>query len=237
MHSHNREKTAEEIELAPGITVANYLEFKENGKKDRIAELIQRRFEHRFIEPLIDSRRDDEQTRSVKCKSATGFIMIATGALLIEALHSLYTGKSAKGEAGGAFQSFFDKHERFKDFRTRAKDADGKEKNEFYLRFRCSLHHNGGTSGRWRILKSGKLIDRKQETVNACLFLKVIRDQIDEFCRELTGDTQFTDDAKCRWGKVLKRLDEIAIECGLDPKKLMQPSSLASMESRRTKSD
>jgi hypothetical protein len=127
--------------------------------KHAIAEMIYHRFFGRYIKPfLFDDRR-------YKTFYKSGFAMMASSCLLIEALESFYEGleETPVRENEKMFKSFFDREEAFRVF-----GGTG-----FYKHVRCGILHQGETTGGFTIerTQTGKLFDSGKKRINALVFL------------------------------------------------------------------
>ena len=122
----------ETTELAAGTTVRSYREMVRLHDQRGIAQLVLKRFEERYVEPILDS-----PTRH-------GFAMLAVSCLMVEALESFRQGWSdtdRKSEA--AFCGFFQAHAEFSDLRPVA--------HEFYRAVRSGILHQAETTHGWRV--------------------------------------------------------------------------------------
>src|SRR6266852_3332207 len=114
--------------LAGEITAREYAALVKGKNRAAIAELIQRRFEERYLDPILDS------------PSTHGFAMIAICCLMVETLESFRHGwkdTADRGKSEGAFCSFFQAHDEFRDLRPLA--------HEFYRAVRCGILHQAET--------------------------------------------------------------------------------------------
>lgn len=173
------------IPLTPN-EVESYLDrLKSNDEaaKKLIICFIEHRLNHRYIRPLLHIPKEFK----------SGFLMMATSCLLIEALQSFYDGKNESNDPNddaddkekgseAAFRKFFENKnnkESFNEFReffpiepptkTRRKD-----RCTFYKHIRCGILHQAETTGGCRILRKGPLFSREAKTIkiNANLFVK-----------------------------------------------------------------
>lgn len=186
--AHNPSDT----ELAHGVTVASYE--KALGQippdRDAIAEMICSRFTERYIAP-------------VSTHVTHGFTIMAVSCLMIEALETFRQGwRSSDRQSKAAFCFFFDASEPFKDFRGHAQT--------FYTHVRCGILHQAETTGGWRIRRDrSPLIDAKNQTINADLFLKALKQVLGDYCEMLkAAEWESTE-----WKNARKRLGAIVENC------------------------
>src|SRR5690349_18373768 len=112
-----------------------------NRDRASIARLIEFRFTERYLDPALDNPKRH------------GFAMLAVCCLMVEALESFRNGwkgtQGVKGGCEGAFSSFFEAHDQFKDLRPVA--------SEFFKHVRCGILHQAETTGRWTVNRSAEL--------------------------------------------------------------------------------
>ena len=88
--ARNLPSKPEEIEISVGVSVSNVLECLENKDKFKLSNIIQNRFQERYLDPLLNSN------------NRNGFAMAGIGCLLIESLESFHNGwNSSYGHEGG----------------------------------------------------------------------------------------------------------------------------------------
>jgi len=156
--------------LSTHVTIGYYRHLEKTRNRRAIAAFIRSRFEERYLTPA-DVR---NKTRR------NGFAMMALCCLTIEALESFKRGwPNTRQRSEQAFCSFFDTSRRFADLRGHAPD--------FYKHVRCGILHQAETTGGWRILRSGPLFDRDRKTVNAARFLRRLRLDLQDYCRDLSA--------------------------------------------------
>jgi hypothetical protein len=175
------------IELAKGISIENYEEFKKTENKEKISELIYQRFYERYIEPFLGNDKRH------------GFSMMAVSCLMIEALQSFKNGKEntrGRGVSEKTFKEFFCSTTHLSEF----KEID------FYTNIRCGILHQAETYAGWRIRRDGKkLLDAKNKTIDADLFLDKLKHELKDYKDKLNLES-FKSDA---WKKALDKLDYI----------------------------
>ncbi len=127
--------------LAGKITVRDYADMVKRKDRSAIADLVHKRFEERYLDPILDS-----PTRH-------GFAMMAVCCLMVEALESFRQGwkdSANRGKSEAAFCSFFQAHDEFRDLRPLA--------HEFYRAVRCGILHQAETTQGWRVNREQALL-------------------------------------------------------------------------------
>ncbi len=115
----------------------HYSEMHQSKDRPGIAGLIRRRFEERYLNPILDN------------PERHGFAMLAICCLMVEALESFRHGWKNTAETGkseAAFCGFFQAHEEFRELRPVA--------HEFYRAVRCGILHQAETTHSWRVTAS-----------------------------------------------------------------------------------
>ena len=125
-----------DVLLSKGIKIIDYKKMVLEEDKKEIMNLINKRFQERFIIPLEFI--DDSQIKS-------GFLIMAICCLMIESLESFYRGwEDTRGRRSPeAFKKFFARVDGLKQF----KDVS----DNFYKHIRCGILHQAETTGSWRI--------------------------------------------------------------------------------------
>ena len=160
---------ADSTELAKGFTVKRYRELKAKGDRAACSQLIVRRFEERYFDPVVDHPKRH------------GMTMMAIGCLVIEALECFYQGRSdSKGKSEQMFESFLK--------RPTGLEALGGAKNWFYKQIRCGILHQAETDGGWRIQRRGPLLDTKMRVINAKRFIDLLQAAVASYARQLETD-------------------------------------------------
>jgi hypothetical protein len=179
-------------------------EKKEHSReeKDWAIDLIERRFNQRFIKPLNSLMKPRDSPASDEFV-AIGFTIMAVASLMIETLACFRSGQwttygkdddprfEGKRKSTGwltgkeSFGKFLgDSGNSFNSGKIRFSEQQGKD---FYSDIRCGILHQGETKGGWRIWRVGEAIDRTRPSINALKFLKLLEDEGDRYRREL-GD-------------------------------------------------
>jgi hypothetical protein len=152
--------------------VRKLLAQNDNTAKQYLADLILHRLRDRYVTPL-----DNVQKKPVDFRS--GFLMMAAASLMIETFQCFKEGERdtlGKGKGRATFIRFFSENA------GKFPDIDGKE---FYDKIRCGILHQAQTKGRIRILLSGKIYDSAEESINASLFLSVLKTIVEDYVIDL----------------------------------------------------
>jgi hypothetical protein len=182
--------------LAGKITAREYADLVKDKNRPGIADLIQKRFEERYLDPILDS------------PSRHGFAMLAICCLMVEALESFRNGwkdTADKGKSEGAFCSFFQAHEEFRDLRPLA--------HEFYRAVRCGILHQAETTQKWRVDREPGLLteDAGVRWLSAYEFGNRLRTVLGHYREELCN----TDWSSPIWVNARKKLQAICKNCGV----------------------
>jgi hypothetical protein len=239
--SHNRPKSPNEIEIAPGYPIQRYIELKTQRKGAEISELIRSRFDARFFSPLGYSLAKGEwntsEDRNTNPAKPSGWLMVSVACLSVESLIAFTKGLIRVPNCGEEFTAFFESNAAFayllKAFPAFKYGKNGKEKkgNKFYSLIRCGLLHQAETSESWRLLLGHIGGPMVTNTVGMpCIYAKPIfagvGNAIRSYCENLATNTEFTTDRKSEWGKALRKLDAIAEGCGVKSNALGNPIRL-----------
>ena len=160
------------------VTAGELKEWIANPKQTAekpITDFIYHRLNHRYIQPLLHISPE---------KYISGFLMLASGCLMIETLQAFYEGKkqTPRGEGLECFKNFFQRQEKFfPGFVEEFVDP----KDNFYTNIRCGILHQAETKRGYRILRNGPLLDRRARTINATEFLKSLELCLDHYVTEL----------------------------------------------------
>lgn len=153
-------------QLSSSTTVSNYLAMEKAEDRNGIANFIQERFYERYIKPF-----DNNQNKS-------GFIMLASACLMIEALESFWQGWSKSPNSALAFCQFFDRENRFSLLHGYSQ--------EFYTHIRCGIMHQGETTGGWHVRRDlGVLFNNSTKTVDATVFLREMNGSLSDYCAKI----------------------------------------------------
>lgn len=163
-------------------------------KKVQIANLIFYRLYGRYLKPFQFS--DTIYKREFK----NGFSILANCCLLIEALQSFKNGWDETPDRKGK--------EVFEDFLSGNKTFSTLAKKNFYKNVRCSILHQGETTGGWKIIrKNKKLFDSKSLTIDANEFSKEIEKVLKKYIRALKTeewDSEVWDNCRTKMRMIIK---------------------------------
>lgn len=172
--------------LSNKVNVSQYKDFFNNKDKVSIINLIKDRFSERYILPFKDN------------KFKHGFCIMAVSCLMIETLESFWEGwPNTDNKSEKAFCDFFDRSNRLIDFKGYSK--------EFYKHVRCGILHQAETTNGWRIRRKGELFDKYTKTINATRFIKILEEELDDYCDKLN---KFDWNSKI-WTNLLKKMNTI----------------------------
>jgi hypothetical protein len=193
---------SQQTKLASNFTVAQYKVACGLEDKDAIVDALRLRFTERYIDPIAPGI----------CNHTHGFTMMAISCLMIESLQSFCEGwvntkgQSANGKSMSeeAFTKFFDSHNQFDCFR-------GQIAHCFWVNIRCGILHQAETTGGWRVTRkaAAPLFDATSHKINAALFLKNLRDILEDFCNRLKSEDWKSD----LWIKVRTKMDALCENC------------------------
>ena len=173
--------------LTKTVTVAQYREMEAADDREGCGRFISQRFFERYFEPTVNAPKRH------------GFTLMAIGCLVIEALECFYEGKKdSKGTSPQMFEEFFKRPTGLEGF--------GVDGNWFYKEIRCGILHQAETTGGWRVLRKGKLLDTQERTINATLFVDRLRVAVDTYAVELQTNTRL-------WRKFKKKMDAVCKNC------------------------
>lgn len=153
------------IKLSSKCTISQYMEMVSTQDRVAIADFIEHRFLERYLDPV-----------TLKCNSKNGFSIMAISCLMIESLECFAQGrKDSKQLSRRIFNDFFSSHPQFSSFLAVA--------DEFYVHVRCGILHQAETTGGWRIVRKGPLIEGK--IINATQFERQLRKALNDYCVRL----------------------------------------------------
>lgn len=191
----SRDPDPESTALAGKITIREYREMVRREDRTGIAGLVQKRFEERYLDPVLDST-----TRH-------GFAMLAVCCLMVEALESFRQGwphTDKRSEA--AFCGFFQAHDEFRDLRPVA--------HEFYRAVRCAILHQAETTQGWRVHReSGPLLEQDGAVrwISAWEFAQRLKRVLETYCETL----KTSDWRSPIWTKTRGKLQSICKNSGI----------------------
>lgn len=155
------------------VRISTYEKWRDEQKKDKIADFIYERHYRRYIKPFEFD--DPIYVKEFK----NGFAIMANCCLLVETLESFYRGwQQSRNELN--FLKFFTREKGFKEF------ATDDMPSQFYKHIRCGILHQGETTGGWTINRiSPKLLDKSKREINAVLFAERLKESLEEYRNEL----------------------------------------------------
>lgn len=169
--------------LSSSTKVSRYLDMEKAKDRDGITKFIRERFHERYIQPFENNPKK------------SGFIMMASACLMIEALESFWNGWRKSPNSALAFCQFFDREGRFLLLRGHAQ--------EFYTHVRCGIMHQAETTGGWHIRRDLYVVfDSNTKTVDATVFLNEMDISLNEYCDRLNTATWKSDE----WKKLRKKM-------------------------------
>ncbi len=184
------EMIMDNTKLSTNCTVRQYRNYKNQGDRGKIADLIYERFYERYIEPFTNN------------PSKHGFSMMAVACLMIESFFCFQKGRKKTGEAGGVvFATFFSSSNNLNVF---AGYGD-----QFYTNVRCGILHQGETYDGWLIVRTGALFQPSTKTINATKFHKALEKELRSYTDRLRNES-FRGTA---WRAAIRKLDHICVNC------------------------
>lgn len=181
---------AQRTRLTKTVTVAKYRELEKANDRAACGRFIVERFHERYFEPTVDA-----PTRH-------GFTLMAIACLTIEALECYYEGKKdSKGESAKMFEEFFK--------RPTGLEAFGGGDNWFYKQIRCGILHQAETTGGWRVLRKGKLLDTQHRSINATLFIRHLQNAVEDYA----GQLEAAGPEDKLWKNFKKKMDAVCMNC------------------------
>lgn len=164
----SRDPDPESTTLAGNITIREYREMVRLKNQKGIAELVQKRFKERYLDPVLVSPQPH------------GFAMLAVCCLMVEALESFRQGRARTNNGSEAFCSFFQAHEEFRELRPVAHD--------FYRAVRCGILHQAETTDGWRVDRNpGCLFETNGDVswISASEFAQRLEKVLRTYCESL----------------------------------------------------
>jgi len=185
----------ESTRLAGNVSIRKYREMIQRQDRAAIADLVQRRFEERYLDAvLLSSKRH-------------GFAVLSVCCLMVEALESFRQGwPRSDGKSETAFCAFFEAHNEFGELRPVA--------HEFYRAVRCGILHQAETTHGWRVHqgKGPLLVERSGvRWVSAWEFARRLKAVLGRYRKEL-AESDWTSPV---WVKTRAKLRSICRNCGV----------------------
>ena len=192
MNYMNLSKMALTHKLSLNYRVSSCIKLIKQENKSELADFVHERFTSRYIDPF------DNTPKELK----SGFAIMASCCLMIEALESFYRGiDDTKRISRDAFKTFINRRDELEEFRPY---VDG-----FYINVRCGILHQGETKGGWVINRTGDLLDESKPAINATIFLRRMRMAVEAYRDELKAADWDSD----VWKKCRKKIDHIIENC------------------------
>jgi hypothetical protein len=180
------------IKLTKTVTVARYRELEAAGDlkpagRAACGQFLVQRFQERYFEPTVEYRKRH------------GFTLMAVSCLVIEALECFYEGEAdSKGKSRAMFEAFFKRGTGLEGF--------GGGNDWFYKQIRCGILHQAETTGGWRVLRTGPLLDAQAHAINAKKFIDLLRAAVADYAKQLEADPVL-------WANFKKKMDAVCKNC------------------------
>jgi hypothetical protein len=184
----------------PYMTIGILYSLIENPSESSSGEItnfIYHRLAGRYIQPQLN----------VKDGFESGFLMMASACLLIEAIEAFYDGIDITQWKQGAdtFANFFNRE-------TGLFPKYECEKDDFYSHVRCGILHQAETTGGYRILRYGPLFDEHGRSYNATLFLEKLHEAVNKYILDLKAEPRNS----VLWKRAINKLYFICHNCKSD---------------------
>ncbi len=184
--------------------------------KNVIADAIYHRYYERYLKTFFyeneatacyTNEYGETKTQNVfKTEYKNGFLMMASNSLLIETLASFINGedKTPRGESKKAFTNIF--------FKAREYGNALKEIDEinYYSDIRCAILHQGETYTKFKIQRTGPLLDKQGKEINATKFTYslhgFLRSYIDEL-KQSKWDSELWDNCRIKMRHIINNAE------------------------------
>ena len=184
----------ENYKLTGSVTVGqlqSWIADKSDSSKNHIIDLIEHRFENRYLKHMKVKEVD------------SGFLIMAVCCFVIETLQSFREGvPDTNGKGKRMFKNFFN-HD--KEIFPGFYELD----NQFYTDIRCGILHQSETKNAWRILRGGKLLDTTEYSINARLFIQALDKSVNKYLDELRSK----DFGTKIWDNAILKLEDVCENC------------------------
>src|SRR5437899_8158290 len=142
----------ERIKLSSSVSIGEYRKLEAERNRQEIARFIKERFNEYYVAPLVSM-----QTKH-------GFCMMAISCLLIEAITAFRKGwQDPTTRRSKPYREFFADHPSL--------GVTPPLADALYDHVRSGIFHLGETTGGWKILRRGPLVDPGNKTINAARFV------------------------------------------------------------------
>ncbi len=162
--------------------------------KNQLVDVIYHRLHRRYILPMEEIPR----------KYKSGFLMMASACLLIEAFQAFREGLEYTKKRGAGEERFLRFFTEMGEFRALAQHTP-----DFYGNVRCGILHQAETYQGWRVRRDGPLFDPANRTLNATAFLKALSQSLSAYCENLKTSDWKSDP----WKAARKKLGHICDHC------------------------
>ncbi|CAM3517291.1 hypothetical protein [Aequorivita lipolytica] len=130
--------------LSSTVDIKKLTELIKNQQRIEIADFVYERFNERYLYPI----------NQLNPKSKHGFSIMAISCIMIESFQSFKSGyDTTDGISRKTFSKFLSSEPEYIDFK-------GFE-NDFYFNVRCGILHQSETTNGWKIIREGKIFDKK----------------------------------------------------------------------------
>ncbi len=161
--------------------------------KKQLADIIFHRYYDRYLKPFYFSSPtqqtytetvNENEVKSLKNEFTTefksGFVIMTNCCLLIEVIATYFEGANETTKSGSeTFKAVFKKANEY------SNELKIFENEHFYRNIRCGLLHQGETYGKFKIRRSGALLNKEHLTINAKLFCDKLKDFLNSYRQEL----------------------------------------------------
>jgi hypothetical protein len=162
--------------------------------KECLAEVIYHRLYRRYVVPM--------QNISPSFKS--GFLIMASSCLLIEAFQAFREGLEYTKERGAGEERFLKFFNEIDGFQSLAPHA-----HDFYVNIRCGILHQAETYQGWRVRRDGPFFDPISKVINANAFWDALGHSVDNYCKRLKVSDWNTDE----WKSARRKLGFVCDHC------------------------
>lgn len=178
--------------LSSTVDIAKLTEFIKNQQKIEISDFVYERFNERYLYPI----------NQLKPEYKHGFSIMAISCIMIEAFQSFKSGyEDTVGISRETFSKFLSSEPEFSNLK-------GLE-DDFYFNVRCGILHQSETTNGWKIIRVGKIFDKKNKTINATKFIKALEISLQKYTLELKYDNWNSEN----WKNLIKKLNHIIKNC------------------------
>jgi len=182
--------TVDEMEIAPGITVADWKSLELANKKEceadwqRAIDILEHRLRKRYFEPVALLVKADAKGAPSDMKY--GFAIMAINCLLVETLQSFRMGKvSTKDQSRELSIKFLTTNKPF------AKEFNHDTAERYYTDIRCGVLHLGETMNMSLISADGPLVQTVTDgiVVNRTSFFENLEKWFADYVADLRSET------------------------------------------------